>query len=130
MIVRPYTCIGETERYLKACFQKHKRPSSVNSEVSHQVNVFKPEHSVSLDNDNTLMVENKKFEMGVKESIHIMSHRTLTQQGWWALLTSSSVDQPAESQSLGTLISGLPSSPSTTTSPVVFFNSTNESLFK
>ena len=40
--------IGETERSFKARFDEHKRPSSVNSEVSRHIHQENPGHSVSL----------------------------------------------------------------------------------
>ena len=63
--------VGQTERSQNLYLQAHKRQSSVTYEVSHHVNVDKLHHSVSLDNVNILTVENKKFERGMNEVIHI-----------------------------------------------------------
>ena len=41
--------IGEMGRSLKSRFMEHKRPRSVNSEVSRHVNSDHPDHSISLD---------------------------------------------------------------------------------
>ena len=57
--------IGETGRSLKFRFMEHKRPSSVNSEVSRHVNCDHPGHSISLDNVRILEVKPKWFERGV-----------------------------------------------------------------
>ena len=43
----------------------------VTSEVSQYVNKDRPDHDVSLDSINILTEENKKFERGVKEAVHI-----------------------------------------------------------
>ncbi|KAI8490618.1 Coagulation factor 5/8 C-terminal domain, discoidin domain [Branchiostoma belcheri] len=43
------TYIGETERYLKARFQEHTRPSSASSEMSQHIHIESPGHFVSLD---------------------------------------------------------------------------------
>ena len=50
--------IGETAS-LKARFLEHKRPSSVNLEVSKHINCDHPDHSISLDNVRILEVEPK-----------------------------------------------------------------------
>ena len=63
--------IGEIGRSLKARFMEHRRPSSVNSEVSKHVNCDQPNHSISLDNVRILEVEPKWFETGVREAIKI-----------------------------------------------------------
>ena len=60
------TCVGETERSLKTQFLKHRRKSSVGSEVSQHVHVDIMEHGVNLDKVKILTVENRKFERGVK----------------------------------------------------------------
>ena len=54
--------VEERERSMKAYFHKHRRQSSVNSDVSHHTNMDKLDYSVSLDNLNILTVENKMFE--------------------------------------------------------------------
>ena len=46
--------IGETERSFKARFDEHKRPSSVNSEVSRHIYQENPGHSVSLTGSRIL----------------------------------------------------------------------------
>ena len=72
------TVITETGRFLKARFTEHKRPSSVNSEVSQHINCDHPDHSISLDNVNILEVEPKWIEGGVREDIQIrMNNATL-----------------------------------------------------
>ena len=63
--------IGETGRSLKARFMEHRRPSSVNSEVSKHINCDQPDHSISLDNVRILEVEPKWFERGVREAIQM-----------------------------------------------------------
>ena len=63
--------IEETQRSLKARFSEHKRPSSVNLEVSKHINCDYPDHRIALDNVRILEVELKWFERGVRESIQI-----------------------------------------------------------
>ena len=63
--------VGETERSLKARFSEHRRPSSVNSEVSKHIHKDNPEHGVEMDKTEILAVEPKWFERGVKEAIYI-----------------------------------------------------------
>ena len=50
---------------------EHRRPGSVNSEVSKHVNFDQPDYSISLNNVKILEVELKWFERGVREGIHI-----------------------------------------------------------
>ena len=66
--------IGETERSLKARFDEHRRPSSVNSEVSKHINIESSSHTIGLDNTKVLSVEPKWFGRGVKEAIYIKAH--------------------------------------------------------
>ena len=47
---------GETGRSLKARFMEHRRPSSVNTEVSKHIICDQPDHSISLDKVRTLEV--------------------------------------------------------------------------
>ena len=69
MVARP---VGEREGSLKARFQDHRGLSSVNLEVFPPCEyIDKLDYSVILDNVNILTVENKKFERGAKEVIHI-----------------------------------------------------------
>ena len=68
------TYIGETERSLKARFSEHRRPSSINSEVSRHINVDSTDHAVTLDKTKVLAVEPKWFERGVKEAIYIRAY--------------------------------------------------------
>ena len=63
--------IGETKRSFKARFDEHKRPSSVNSEVSCHIHQENPGHSVSLTGSRILGVEQGWFQQGVKEAIFI-----------------------------------------------------------
>ena len=63
--------IGETGRYLKVRFSEHRRPSSVNPEISKHINCDHHDHSISLDNVNILEVEPKWFKRGVREAIQI-----------------------------------------------------------
>ena len=56
---------------LKSRFLDHNIPSSVNSEVSRQINCDQPDNSITLDNVRILEVEPKWFERGVRESIQI-----------------------------------------------------------
>ena len=63
--------IGETERSFKARFDKHKRLSSVNSEVSCHIHQENPSHSVSLTGSRISGVEQGWFQRGVKEAIFI-----------------------------------------------------------
>ena len=42
--------LGETGRSPKARFMEHRRPRSVNSDVSKHINCDKPGHTISLDN--------------------------------------------------------------------------------
>ena len=55
--------IRETERSFKARFAEHKRPSSVNSEVSCHIHQNNPSHTVSFTGSR----------QGVKESIFIQT---------------------------------------------------------
>ena len=63
--------MGETERSLKVRFGEHRRPSSVNSEISKHIHQEEPGHLVELKNSQVLTVEPKWFERGVKEAIYI-----------------------------------------------------------
>ena len=63
--------VGETERSLKARFSEHRRPSSVNSEVSKHIHTDNPDHGIVMDKTEILAVESKWFERGVKEAIFI-----------------------------------------------------------
>ena len=63
--------IGETEKSFKARFDEHKRPSSVNFEVSRHIHQENPGHSVSLTESRILGVEQGWFQRGVKEAIFI-----------------------------------------------------------
>ena len=63
--------IGETGRSLVSRFMEHRRPRSVNSEVSRHVNCDQPDNIISLDNVRILAVEPKWFERGVREAIQI-----------------------------------------------------------
>ena len=67
--------VGETERSLKARFSEHRRPSSVNSEVSKHIHTDKPYHGVQLDKTEILAVEPKWFVRGVKEAIYIRANK-------------------------------------------------------
>ena len=67
--------VGETERSLKARFCEHRRPSSVNSEVSRHIHTDNPDHGVQLDKTEILAVEPKWFERGVKEAIYIRANK-------------------------------------------------------
>ena len=65
------TYVGETERSLKARFGEHRIPSSTTSEVSKHIHTNSSDHTITLENTKILAVENKLFERGVKEAIHI-----------------------------------------------------------
>ena len=65
------TYVGETESALKTQFLEHRRKSSVGSMVSQPVHVDRLEHGMSLDKVKILIVDNRKFERGVKEAIYI-----------------------------------------------------------
>ena len=65
------SCIGETDWSLKSRFMQHRRPSSVNSEVSKHVTCNQPDHSISLDNVRIQEVEPKWFDRRVMEAIQI-----------------------------------------------------------
>ena len=65
------TYIGETERSLRTRFMEHRRPSSINSEVSRHIHTDKPEHQVDIKTVKILGTEPRWFERGVKEAIHI-----------------------------------------------------------
>ena len=67
--------IGETERTLKARFLEHRRPSSTSSEVSNQINLDSPGHSVSLNSVSILDRESSWFARGVKEAVYIRAHK-------------------------------------------------------
>ena len=67
--------VGETERSLKARFSEHRRPSSVNSEVSKHIHTDCPDHGVQLDKTEILAVEPKWYERGVKEAIYIRANK-------------------------------------------------------
>jgi hypothetical protein len=67
----PASYIGETERSLKARFSEHRRPSSVNSEVSQHIHQAYPGHRIDMDKTKILTVEPRWFERGVKEAIYI-----------------------------------------------------------
>ena len=67
--------IEETERSFKARFDEHKRPSSVNSEVSRHIHQENPGHSVSLTGSRILGVEQGWFQRGAKEAIFIHAMR-------------------------------------------------------
>ena len=67
----PDSYIGETERTLRARFQEHCRPSSVNSEISRHIHKDSPGHNVDINNAKILEREPRWFERGVKEAIHI-----------------------------------------------------------
>ena len=72
--------IGEMARSLKSRCMEHRRPSSVNSEVSKHVNCDQSDHSISLDNVRILEVEPKWFERfrGMREAIQIwINNQTL-----------------------------------------------------
>ena len=56
---------------MKVRFSEHKRPSSVNSEVSKYINCDHPDHSILLDNVKVLEVKPKWFERGFREAIQI-----------------------------------------------------------
>ena len=74
--------IGETERSFKARFDEHKRPSSVNSEVSRHIHQKKPGYSVSLTGSRILGLEQEWFQRGVKEAIFIHAMKpSLNQDG-------------------------------------------------
>ena len=60
--------IEETGRSLKSTFLKHKRPSSVNSEVFRHINCHHPDHNITLHNVKMLEVELKWFERGVRDT--------------------------------------------------------------
>jgi len=51
------SCVGETERSLKVRFGEHRRPSSVNSEISKHIHQEEPGHSVELTNSQVVTVE-------------------------------------------------------------------------
>ena len=63
--------IGETERSFKERFDDHKRPSSVNSEVSRHIHQENPGRSVSLTGSRILGVAQGLFQRRVKEAIFI-----------------------------------------------------------
>ena len=63
--------IWETEISFKVRFDEHKRPSSVNSEISRHIHQEKPGNSVSLMGSTVLGVKQGWFQRGVKESIFI-----------------------------------------------------------
>ena len=65
------TYISQTERSLKSRLNKHRRPSSITSEVSKHIHIEHPEHSVELENTEILTTESRWFERGVKEAIYI-----------------------------------------------------------
>ena len=69
------TYIGETERSLKARFGEHRRPSSVNSEVSRHIHTDQPGHGVDMERTKILAVEPRWFERGVKEAIYIRANK-------------------------------------------------------
>ena len=56
---------------MKSRFVEHRRPSSVNSEVSRHVNRDQPDHRISFDKVRIFEVERKWFERGVTEAIQI-----------------------------------------------------------
>ena len=56
----------------KSRFMEHRRPRSINSDVSRHINSDHPDHSITLDNVRILEVELKWFERGVRESIEII----------------------------------------------------------
>ena len=61
---------------------EHRRPSSVNSEVSKHVNIDQPDHQVDIEQAKILAVEPRWFERGVKEAIHIrVSKPSLNRDG-------------------------------------------------
>ena len=68
------SCIGETERSLRARFQEHRRPSSTTSEVSRHIHVDQPDHSIDIEKTRILAVEPRWFEHGVKETIYIRNN--------------------------------------------------------
>ena len=70
--------IEETERSFKARFDKHKRPSSVNSEVSRHINQENPGHSVSLTGTRILGVEASRMVSTRGEGSNFYS----CEQGW------------------------------------------------
>ena len=49
-----YYDVGDTERSIKAMFSEHRRPSLTNSEVSEDIYVDHPQHSVELENTEIL----------------------------------------------------------------------------
>ena len=73
--------IGETKRSFKARFDEHKRPSSVNSEVSRHIHQENPGHSVSLTGSRILGVEQGWFQRGVKEAIFIHAMKPSLNRG-------------------------------------------------
>ena len=77
------TYIGETKRSFKARFDEHKRPSSINSEVSCHIHQENPGHSVSLTGSRILGVEQGWFQQGVKEAIFIHAMKpSLNRDDW------------------------------------------------
>ena len=67
--------IGETERSLKTRFNEHRRPSSTASEVSNHIHIESPGHSVDLDKVRILDRDNRWFQRGVKEAVHIKANQ-------------------------------------------------------
>ena len=61
-----------TERVLKARIAEHKRPSlAEKSEVARHLHKDCPGHTVTMDSVQILDREERWFERGVKEAIHI-----------------------------------------------------------
>ena len=82
--------IGETGRALKTRFLEHRRPSSVNSEVSQHIHIESPGHSVDFDKVKILDSEPDYFLRGVKEAIYIRAHQpSLNRDGGRYRLTST-----------------------------------------
>ena len=73
---------GETERFLKARFDEHRRPCSSTSEVSRHIHNDCKGHTVHIEEAKILTVEPKWFERGVKEAIYIRAlHPPLNRDG-------------------------------------------------
>ena len=76
-----------SELYM-TCSSEHRRPSWTNSEVSEDIYVDHPQHSVELENTEILTTEPRWFERGVKEDT-VKEPWTLawTKMGWGAICT-------------------------------------------
>ena len=74
--------IGEIEKSLNARFLEHRRPSSTTWKVSRHILIDNPEHQVDIDGVKILAVEQRWFERGVREALHIrMEQPSLNKDG-------------------------------------------------